>query len=145
MFKRILRYRQAQQKLVDKRGKLLSEIISNIRAVKLYAYETHFAKQISAIRIEELTKLRQYGLIRSAVTSTFAFTPVLAAVRESALKQHILTLPPVTFVTYSLSGHKLDVPIVFSSLQFFNVLRQPISNLPTQISSCMDAASAMGR
>jgi ATP-binding cassette subfamily C (CFTR/MRP) protein 1 len=82
MFKKILTFRQKQEKVVDQRVKLLSEIINNIRAVKLYAYERHFAQRISELRQQELEMLRRYGLIRSAVSATFAFTPVLAAVCE---------------------------------------------------------------
>lgn len=52
---------------------------------------------------------------------------------------------PVTFVTYSLTGNQLNAAIVFSALQFFNVLRQPISRLPMIIAAAIDAVVALGR
>jgi ATP-binding cassette subfamily C (CFTR/MRP) protein 1 len=149
LFKSVLRYRTQQQKLVDSRVKLLSEIINNIRAVKLNAYERHFAKRVSDIRQEELVQVRRYGLLRSAIQATFSFTPILASVRKSRICDCRLytyaRIRKVTFITYSLSGHTLDPAIVFSSLQFFAVLRNPIGQLPTQISTFIDAMSAIRR
>ena len=49
----------------------------------------------------------------------------------------------MTFVTYGLTGHTLDAPIIFSSLQLFNVLRNPIVQLPMTLSSLMDAMAGI--
>ena len=57
----------------------------------------------------------------------------------------IVTECAVTFVTYSLTGNQLNAAIVFSALQFFNVLRQPISRLPMIIAAATDAIVALGR
>jgi len=76
----ILKYRRAQEKVVDQRVRLIGEIISNIRSVKLYAYERHFAAKVFELRQQELASLRKYRLLRSIITSTYAFLPVLAAV-----------------------------------------------------------------
>lgn len=84
MFRRILTYKREQQKIVDQRVKLLGEIINNIRAVKLYAYEKYFGDKIGDLRKKELFKLRHYCLLRSMVTSTFTFLPVLAAICKYA-------------------------------------------------------------
>lgn len=54
-------------------------------------------------------------------------------------------LIPVTFVVYSLTGHDLNPAIIFSALQFFNVLRQPISQLPMIIAAVIDAVVALDR
>jgi hypothetical protein len=51
----------------------------------------------------------------------------------------------VTFVVYSLTGNVLNPAIIFSALQFFNVLRQPISQLPMIIAAVIDAVVALGR
>jgi len=85
MFKTILKYRQKQEKIVDRRVRLLGEVINNIRAVKLYAYESHFEARISELREKELKKLKLYGLLRSLVTATFWFAPVLASIGKHLL------------------------------------------------------------
>lgn len=48
-------------------------------------------------------------------------------------------------VTYSLSGHALDVATIFSALQFFNVIRDPLVFFPFSVSMCADAAVAIQR
>lgn len=131
MFVRMITYRQAQMKVVDTRVRLLTEIINNIRAVKLYAYENLFGEKVSALRRKELAKLRRNGLNRSFMISTMNFVPVLATV--------------LTFITYGLSGHPLNASIIFSGLQYFNVLRQPITFLPMAFTAVSDAAVAVGR
>ena len=80
MFNRMIMYRQAQMKVVDTRVRLLSEIINNIRAVKLYAYEVIFGERVSVLRRKEMAKLRKNGLNRATMSATSAFIPVLSAV-----------------------------------------------------------------
>ncbi len=64
---------------------MLGEVINNLRAVKLYAYESHFEARISELREKELKKLKLYGLLRSLVTATFWFAPVLASIGKHLL------------------------------------------------------------
>ncbi|KAL7422108.1 hypothetical protein Q5752_002751 [Cryptotrichosporon argae] len=131
LFVRMITYRQAQMKIVDTRVRMLSEIINNIRAVKLYAYENFFGEKVSKLRAQELAKLRRNGLNRSTMTASSSFVPILAAV--------------LTFITYSLSGHDLNVATIFSGLQYFNTLKQPITMLPVIFTAVSDAAVAVGR
>ncbi|KAK4686687.1 hypothetical protein P7C73_g3435, partial [Tremellales sp. Uapishka_1] len=131
MFVQMITYRQQQMKIVDTRVRLLSEIINNIRAVKLYAYEVFFGEKVSSLRRQELAKLRRNGLNRSTMNATMSFIPILAAV--------------LTFITYGLSGHSLNVATIFSGLQYFNVMRQPITFLPLAFTAVSDAVVAIGR
>jgi ATP-binding cassette subfamily C (CFTR/MRP) protein 1 len=45
----------------------------------------------------------------------------------------------VTFVMYGVTGHNLDAAVIFTGLQFFNVLKTPISQLPMIITALLDA------
>jgi ATP-binding cassette subfamily C (CFTR/MRP) protein 1 len=85
MFTLLLRNRQAQTKLIDKRVGLMAEILNNLRAVKLYAYEKSMSQKVSAVREEEMAILRTYGGLRSTLNSLFGFIPVLAAVCRSCI------------------------------------------------------------
>jgi hypothetical protein len=82
------------------------------------------------------------------MVSTMGFIPVLAAVctlflpELGAREADVVIL--VTFVTYGLSGHPLNPSIIFSGLQYFNVLKQPISFLPMAFTAVSDAAVAVG-
>lgn len=83
MFGKLIVYRKTQEEIVDIRVRLLTDIISNIRSVKLYAFERFFGKQVSDLRDQEKEKLRKFGFVRSLIMSTFGFLPILAAVCES--------------------------------------------------------------
>lgn len=105
--------------------------MNNIRAVKVYAYENFFGEKVSALRREEMAKLRRNGLNRATMTATMSFIPVLSAV--------------LTFIVYGLTGHSLDAATIFSALQYFNILKQPISMLPMIFTSVTDMMVALGR
>lgn len=79
----MLRYRQEQQSVVDQRVRLLSEVVGQIRSVKLYAYETHFEREVNELRRAELSKLRDNGLNRATMTGVSYLIPMLAAIRLS--------------------------------------------------------------
>jgi ABC-type multidrug transport system fused ATPase/permease subunit len=48
-------------------------------------------------------------------------------------------------ISYALLGNELTVPVVFSSLQLFNVIRAPLGFLPTIFSSLSEFLVASGR
>ncbi|WVF68600.1 hypothetical protein IAT40_003369 [Kwoniella sp. CBS 6097] len=127
----VARLRKEQNKVVDTRIRMLSEILNNIRAVKLYAYESWFGERIGKMRGNELSKFKSNILSRSILTSTMTFVPTLAAI--------------LTFITYSLTGHELNAALVFANLQIFNVVRSPIAMAPEVLSSLSEAAVAIRR
>ncbi|WWD20530.1 hypothetical protein CI109_105006 [Kwoniella shandongensis] len=131
MFKLMIKTRQYQLTYVDARLRLLSEVVTSIRSIKLFAYVEHFSNKVSLLRKKELVYLKKNGLNRSLMNATMAFIPTLAAV--------------LTFITYGLSGHDLDAAIIFSGLQYFNVLKTPISFLPMAFSAVSDASVGIGR
>jgi ABC-type multidrug transport system fused ATPase/permease subunit len=48
-------------------------------------------------------------------------------------------------ITYALTGNALTVPIIFSSLQLFNVIRTPLAFLPNVFSALANGLIAVGR
>ncbi|OCF43886.1 hypothetical protein I317_02329 [Kwoniella heveanensis CBS 569] len=120
-----------QEQNTDKRIKLLNEILNNVRAVKLYAYERFFGEKVSDIRRSELTNLRKKSLTRASMVAILNVIPILAAI--------------MTFITYGLTGHELDAAIIFSGLQWFAVLKGPISFLPMVLGAIGDMTVSMRR
>lgn len=51
----------------------------------------------------------------------------------------------LTFITYSLSGHKLDTATIFASLQLFNLIQGPLRQLPITFTKLTDAYVALKR
>ncbi|WWC65416.1 uncharacterized protein I303_108034 [Kwoniella dejecticola CBS 10117] len=131
MFTRMIHTRQSQLKYVDSRVRLLSETITSIRPVKLFAYVQFFSEKVNAMRRNELVYLRKNGFNRATMNATMAVIPTLAAV--------------LTFVTYGLTGHELNAAIIFSGLQYFNVLKTPISFLPMCFTAVSDALVGIRR
>ena len=83
MFQALCRFRTKQNETLDRRVRLMSEILASIRAVKLYAYESHLGRKVRSIRQEEIKILQQYGVMRATINSLFNFVPVVAIVCES--------------------------------------------------------------
>ncbi|ODN81434.1 hypothetical protein L202_01864 [Cryptococcus amylolentus CBS 6039] len=129
MFKRISRLRKAQTKVMDSRVRLLSEVLNNIRSVKLYAYEKLWADRIEDMRKEELQKRRSNSVGKSSLNMIVTFIPTLAAISN--------------YITYSLSGHTLNAAVIFSSLQYFNIMRVPLTMLPQLLSSFSEGKVAI--
>jgi len=58
LFNKLVGSRQAQMALIDKRVRLLSEVLKSIRQIKIYAYEAFFGERIIQIREKELSRLK---------------------------------------------------------------------------------------
>ncbi|OCF42639.1 cadmium ion transporter [Kwoniella heveanensis CBS 569] len=131
MFTRMMRTRQFQLQYVDGRVRLLGETITAIRSVKLFAYVSFFSSRVADMRKNELVYLRRNGWNRATMNASMAVIPMLAAV--------------LTLVAYGLSGHELNAASIFSGLQYFNVLKVPISFLPMCFTAVSDALVGIGR
>ncbi|KAK8854684.1 hypothetical protein IAR55_003423 [Kwoniella newhampshirensis] len=130
-YKQISKLCQDQSRLVDVRIRLLSEVLNNMRAIKFHAYESCFGQRISDMRKQELELLSQNNLRSSGITATSQFVPAFAAT--------------LTFITYHLTGHSLNAATVFASLQYYAVLKSPISQLPELVNVFITARVGVGR
>ncbi|RDB26412.1 hypothetical protein Hypma_006958 [Hypsizygus marmoreus] len=70
------------------------------------------------------------AIARSAFIAIVNFIPILASI--------------LSFIKYVLTGHELNVTIIFSSLQLFNIIRAPLLFFPFVLSSLTDALVALG-
>ncbi|KAJ3411061.1 hypothetical protein HDV05_002852, partial [Chytridiales sp. JEL 0842] len=124
--RKLVGLRKANARNTDQRVKLTSETLLAIRVIKFFAWEDSFLKRIFDIRAKELKAVVAANLIRSAVTALGFAIPVLAA--------------SVSFMIYSAVQKSLDPVIIFTSLAFFNQLRNPISWTPIILSTLADAS-----
>ncbi|KAK0467750.1 multidrug resistance-associated ABC transporter [Desarmillaria tabescens] len=118
-------------KITDARVRSTTEVLQGIRLIKFYASETFYSLQIGTLRQKEIRVIKQAAFARSALTAVSTFIPVLASV--------------LSFITYGLTGHNLDVAIIFSSLQLFNIIRTHLMYFPLNAIAVSDALVAMGR
>ncbi|CAG9768357.1 unnamed protein product [Ceutorhynchus assimilis] len=93
----------------DSRVKHMSEIISGIQVIKMYAWEKPFEKLIEHLRAREISALTTSSYLRGFYSSCNVFIERLTLF--------------LTVVTYSLAGYRITADIVFSMAQFFNILQ----------------------
>ncbi|KAJ7630119.1 multidrug resistance-associated ABC transporter [Mycena polygramma] len=118
-------------KITDTRVRLTNEVLQGIRLIKYYAWEAFYTHQIGGLREREIATVRKMAIARAALIALVTLIPVLASV--------------LSFITYALSGHELNIAIIFSSLQFFNIIRAPLIFLPFVLSALSDALVALKR
>ncbi|XP_065203949.1 multidrug resistance-associated protein 1-like [Planococcus citri] len=126
-----LQFEQMQKK--DDRIKLMNQILSGMKVLKLYAWEPSFEKQVLSIRNNEVKILKKQAYLTGISTFTWAATSFLVYV--------------VTFAVYVLSDEKnvLDAKIVFVSLAIFNILKVPFFSISAMISNLVQSSVSIKR
>ncbi|CCM00202.1 uncharacterized protein FIBRA_02230 [Fibroporia radiculosa] len=124
-------HRLAGLRITDQRIRVVGEILQGIRLIKYYAWERFYTDQVYHVRQRELSHVRKLSIARAALLAMVTAIPVVAAI--------------LSFITYALSGHNLTVSTVFTALQFLNIIRTPIRNVPLILQASTDAIVALRR
>ncbi|KAL9972704.1 hypothetical protein ACROYT_G019064 [Oculina patagonica] len=95
--------------LTDERIKMMNEIISGIRVIKMYTWEEPFAKLVADVRRRE-TKMVKFSAFFRAINSGFFFAALA-----------IISL--VVFTVYVMTGNTLTAERVFVVLGLFMAVR----------------------
>ncbi|OLY82861.1 Metal resistance protein YCF1 [Smittium mucronatum] len=130
MSKQMRVVQKKQMTIKDKRLRLIDEILSSIKSIKLYSWESAFIDKTTEVRNKgELKNLRTFGKIygsQSFVTSIIAFLVSF-----------------LTFTIYSVLDNKsrgpLNAQLIFVSLSLFNLLKFPLFILPMIVSFVIEA------
>ncbi|KAF2142975.1 uncharacterized protein K452DRAFT_225985 [Aplosporella prunicola CBS 121167] len=122
-----------QMKNKDARTRLMTEILNNMKSIKLYAWTTAFMNKLNFIRNDqELKTLRKIGAGQAFANFTWSTTPFLVSCS--------------TFAVFVLTNDKpLTTDIVFPALTLFNLLTFPLSILPMVITAIIEASVAVSR
>ncbi|XP_032455621.1 multidrug resistance-associated protein 1 isoform X6 [Nasonia vitripennis] len=122
-----------QMKNKDERVKLMNEVLSGIKVLKLYAWEPSFEEQILKIRNKEIKVLKEAAYLNAGTSFIWSCAPFLVSL--------------VSFATFVLIDEKnvLNSEIAFVSLSLFNILRFPLSMLPMMISNVVQASVSVKR
>ncbi|WEW56438.1 ATP-binding cassette glutathione S-conjugate transporter ycf1 [Emydomyces testavorans] len=122
-----------QMRNKDQRTRLMTEILTNMKSIKLYAWNTAFMNKLNHVRNDlELNTLRKIGATQSVANFTWSSTPFLVSCS--------------TFAVFVLTNDKpLTTEIVFPALTLFNLLTFPLSILPMVITSVVEASVAVNR
>ncbi|KAH9946530.1 metal resistance protein YCF1 [Amylocystis lapponica] len=127
------RLQEQQMKNRDKRTRLMSELLANIRSIKLYAWENAFIRWILTVRNEqELKMLRKIGIVNSLNTSLWSGIPLLVAFSSFA----------VAAVT---SKTPLTSDKIFPSISLFMLLQFPLNVFSQVTSNIIEAMVSVRR
>ncbi|KAJ3156951.1 Multidrug resistance-associated protein 1 [Geranomyces michiganensis] len=120
-----------QTSVTTSRVHIMSEILTAIKLLKFYNWESPFDEKITKIRAREMALIRQ-GMFVKAVNFTVVFAiPVFVAL--SSLGMYVAT------------DHKLTASISFTVLSVYNTLRYPALMLPLAVRSTAGAMTALTR
>ncbi|GAB1525242.1 hypothetical protein RhiTH_008400 [Rhizoctonia solani] len=131
---RVLKNMQSEQmKNRDKRTRLMSELLNNIKSIKLYAWEDSFIRRVLTVRNEqELKMLRKIGVTTAVSTTLWAGIPLLVAFGS--------------FATAAYTGERpLTADVIFPCIALFNLLQFPLAMFASITSQLVEAAVAVTR
>ncbi|XP_071557590.1 ATP-binding cassette subfamily C member 4-like [Temnothorax nylanderi] len=95
--------------LTDRRVQLMSELVTGIQVVKMYAWEKPFSKIVSVIRKLEIKEIKFSSYVRATYLAIIVFTERLTLY--------------FTLITYVLLGHDLTADVTFEMSTYFNMLQ----------------------
>ncbi|KAJ6314512.1 hypothetical protein OIU78_018068 [Salix suchowensis] len=115
----------------DKRMKATTEILRNMRILKLQGWEMKFLSKILELRQVETGWLKKYVYNSAMISFVFWGAPSLVAV--------------ATFGTCMLIGIPLESGKILSALATFRILQEPIYNLPDTVSMIVQTKVSLDR
>ncbi|BFI28684.1 protein MpABCC3 [Marchantia polymorpha subsp. ruderalis] len=115
----------------DRRMAAAGEILSNMRVIKMQAWEEHFAGKVAEARDAERRLLAKFMYCFSASIAVLWSAPVAVAV--------------VTFGLRVLLGAPLSPGAVFTALATFRIMQEPLRLFPNALMNLSQAATSLRR
>ncbi|KAG0371858.1 Canalicular multispecific organic anion transporter 2 [Mortierella sp. AD032] len=112
---------------MDQRIRLTTEVLTSIKIVKIYGWESAFLQRILSVRNQELAALKVIGVLQAFMSIVFISSSLIISL--------------VTFGVFALWGGPNFTPgtltpqVVFVSMTLFSMLRHPIASLSEAITS----------
>ncbi|KAG0012086.1 hypothetical protein BGZ81_001777 [Podila clonocystis] len=137
MAKLFQKIKSAKLEAMDSRLRLVNEVLSGIKIVKLYNWENSFKEKLTAVRGRELKVIRHMGYVFSVMTVIFTTTPLVIAL--------------VSFSVYATVGGpnfsrgEISPQVIFVSTSLFGLLSRPVSMLSQIMNQVISADVATTR
>lgn len=125
------RLARAENESKDSRTKRTTESITNMKLLKVQAWERRFAEDISGHRDDELSRHKTRGLIRALNSAISNAVPALVLV--------------VTLTAYAKTGRPIVASTIFTAISLFNQLRFPLFFYPMLIDSLANGKNSLRR
>ncbi|KAF9962628.1 hypothetical protein BGZ72_000048 [Mortierella alpina] len=113
--------KEAKMEAQDKRVRLMTEILANIKIIKLYSYIEAFQQKITAHRNQEVAQLRKAGFLDAFLNIAYSCLPLMMAF--------------VSFTVYAMVGGpgltpgEINAQIIFVSITLFSLINRPLSEM----------------
>lgn len=122
-----------QMKNKDERSRLVSEILNNIKSLKLYSWEAPYKKKLEHVRNDkELKNLTKMGVYMAMTSFQFNIVPFLVSCS--------------TFAVFVYTEKKpLTTDLVFPALTLFNLLSFPLNVVPMVLTAFIEASVSITR
>ncbi|KAL6934215.1 hypothetical protein ACO0OL_002755 [Hanseniaspora opuntiae] len=117
----------------DMRTKLITELLKNIKIVKIYNWQKPLIDRLTAVREnDELGNYAHLNYFNSLITFSWSMVPLLVSCSS--------------FLSYSLITHKpLTANIIFTSVSLFNLLQECGQQLPSLITLVIESKVSLKR
>ncbi|XP_038572949.1 multidrug resistance-associated protein 4 [Micropterus salmoides] len=114
MFGRLFsKFRSKTAGLTDNRIRTMNEVVSGIRIIKMYAWETPFAALVSEVRRKEISKIMKSSYLRGLnMASFFCASKIIVF---------------VTFTLYVLLGNTISASRVFVTVSLYSAVRLTVT------------------
>ncbi|NXE36191.1 MRP1 protein, partial [Ptilorrhoa leucosticta] len=130
---KVRRVKKSQMKYSDQQVKLLSEILHGIKILKLYAWEPAYQRKVMRIREHEVDVLKSSGYLTTYSMLTLTCIPFM------------VSLATFGVFFYLDTENVLTATKVFTAISLFNILRQPLFDLPSVISAVAQTKVSLSR
>ncbi|KAG8201881.1 hypothetical protein JTE90_027360 [Oedothorax gibbosus] len=124
-------YQKKVVKATDERVSLMSEFLSNVKLIKLYAWEQHLIEGVRSSRITEKNLIQKVQYSHSLSTSIASLTAVFATV--------------FTILGYTLFGYDITPAEAFTLVMVNSIASHGIRTLPLSIRSLINGSVALSR
>ena len=117
IFSNIKRLTLAIVRSTDVRMKFVNELVQGIRIIKCYAWENAFRSKINEARSCELELIWQHALwLQVGLTTIFMMLPIY--------------LQCISISSYYAIGGDMSASRIFTALQLFQAMQQPLTQFP---------------
>ncbi|GJJ72930.1 ATP-binding cassette, subfamily C (CFTR/MRP), member 1 [Entomortierella parvispora] len=111
---------------MDSRIRLVTELFTSIKTIKLYAWEDAFKAKIANYRQIEMSVLRRFGVVYAGMTLIFSTTMFMSLLSFGMF---------AAFGGPGGAAGEITPHVIFVSLSLFGLLSRPISTMDTLLSS----------
>ncbi|GJJ77882.1 hypothetical protein EMPS_10241 [Entomortierella parvispora] len=132
LFSAMMKLFKAIMTTKDERMDGINEMLSAIRIVKFFGWESKFVEKITATRTKELDQERRTFIRITIANISWMIVPLLNII--------------VMFLAYTkLFGNEMTAAVMFTTLALFNIMRSALNQIPWNIQNLMQTMVSLDR